>query len=385
MSETLEEMIPVGMAPHQRKVVGAVLRHADRHGIQIGGRLPSIRDIAANTGIAHATVAKAIKRLSAAGVVESRGRNGTILIKNLKKPPVPEVQRFIMFTHVNDPGVAALSTVLLDFELRNAFHVASPGTEVMAVHHTPQGGEESIEKVIDFFYVDQGRPAGTVFGLGGCSVAIKLMFEKRGIPAIILGGREEGVSLPNVTADIGSMVGEVMRLIQDAQAFPALFVVDLDFLFGEQAELVRRFTTFATKNDDPSRRLAIVRTSSAYDIFCGHLVQALRSENRPRTIIARGDESATRIARVCSEMGLLDQIRIISMESSALGQRFIPSLTGLHRDVQGIVRNTLSLAKRLVRGEDLRGVRMEVPAMMVYRESFPNPHVLASRTVESRF
>jgi DNA-binding transcriptional regulator YhcF (GntR family)/DNA-binding LacI/PurR family transcriptional regulator len=384
MSGVLEEIISVGMAPHQRKVVGAVLRHADRHGIQVGGRLPSIRDIAANTGIAHATVAKAIKRLSDAGVVESRGRNGTILIKNLDKSSAPAVKRLIMVQHVEDPNAATLSTALFDFELRNAIKTISPKTEIISVYHTPQDGEELIEKMIDFYYTSLNRPAGVVFVLGGCPAPIKLMFEKRRVPSIILGGREDGVTLPNVTANIGTMIEQVMQLIQDADAFPALFVVDIDVLFGEQSEMVRRFTAIASKNDDSSHRLSILRTSSVYEVFCGQLTQALRGNAPPRTIIARGDESATRIARVCAELGMLNQVRILSMESTALGQRFIPSLTGLHRDAQGIIRCVLGLAGRIARGEDLIGVRMEVPTVMVYRESFLNPYTVVSKAFDTR-
>jgi DNA-binding LacI/PurR family transcriptional regulator len=180
------------------------------------------------------------------------------------------------------------------------------------------------------------------------------------------------------------MIDQVIQLVRDADAFPALFVVDLDLLFGEQAEMARHFSSIAEKTKGTAHALTVLRTSSAPDMFHGQLTQALRSENRPRTIIARGDESATRIARVCAELGMLNQVRILSMESTALGQRFIPSLTGLHRDAQGIIRCVLGLAGRIARGEDLIGVRMEVPTVMVYRESFLNPYTVVSKAFDTR-
>lgn len=44
-----------------------------------GSRLPTVRSLAADLGVAVATVARAYKELEAAGVVESRRRGGTIV------------------------------------------------------------------------------------------------------------------------------------------------------------------------------------------------------------------------------------------------------------------------------------------------------------------
>jgi DNA-binding transcriptional regulator YhcF (GntR family) len=44
-----------------------------------GSRLPTVRSLAADLGIAAGTVARAYKELEAAGVVESRRRGGTVV------------------------------------------------------------------------------------------------------------------------------------------------------------------------------------------------------------------------------------------------------------------------------------------------------------------
>ena len=44
-----------------------------------GERLPTVRRLAENAGVAAGTVARAYRELEAAGVVETRGRNGTFV------------------------------------------------------------------------------------------------------------------------------------------------------------------------------------------------------------------------------------------------------------------------------------------------------------------
>jgi DNA-binding transcriptional regulator YhcF (GntR family) len=47
--------------------------------LQSGSRLPTVRSLAADLGIAVGTVARAYKELEAAGLIESRRRNGTVV------------------------------------------------------------------------------------------------------------------------------------------------------------------------------------------------------------------------------------------------------------------------------------------------------------------
>ena len=44
-----------------------------------GGRLPTVRSLAADLGIAAGTVARAYKELEASGLIESRRRRGTVV------------------------------------------------------------------------------------------------------------------------------------------------------------------------------------------------------------------------------------------------------------------------------------------------------------------
>jgi DNA-binding transcriptional regulator YhcF (GntR family) len=48
-------------------------------GLPAGTRLPSVRAIAAEAGVAVNTAARTVKELEAEGLVETRGRNGTVV------------------------------------------------------------------------------------------------------------------------------------------------------------------------------------------------------------------------------------------------------------------------------------------------------------------
>ncbi len=47
--------------------------------LAVGTRLPAIRQLAADLGLANGTVARAYRELETAGVIESRGRHGTFV------------------------------------------------------------------------------------------------------------------------------------------------------------------------------------------------------------------------------------------------------------------------------------------------------------------
>ncbi|MGA8788570.1 MAG: GntR family transcriptional regulator [Paenarthrobacter sp.] len=48
--------------------------------LEPGNRLPTVRSLAADLGIAAGTVARAYKELEQAGLIESRRRNGTVVV-----------------------------------------------------------------------------------------------------------------------------------------------------------------------------------------------------------------------------------------------------------------------------------------------------------------
>ena len=56
-----------------------IIERADNGSLPPGTRLPAVRNLAAQLDVAPHTVARAYKELEAAGIVETRGRNGTVV------------------------------------------------------------------------------------------------------------------------------------------------------------------------------------------------------------------------------------------------------------------------------------------------------------------
>ncbi|WDF34732.1 GntR family transcriptional regulator [Arthrobacter agilis] len=68
-----------GGRPPFEQIKQAILSAANSGSAAVGTRLPSVRALAAHFGIAANTVARAYRELEQAGVVETRGRAGTVI------------------------------------------------------------------------------------------------------------------------------------------------------------------------------------------------------------------------------------------------------------------------------------------------------------------
>jgi DNA-binding transcriptional regulator YhcF (GntR family) len=64
--------------PYEQVRAGFALRIANRD-LAVGSRLPTVRALAADLGLAVNTVARAYRELEEAGLVETRGRAGTVV------------------------------------------------------------------------------------------------------------------------------------------------------------------------------------------------------------------------------------------------------------------------------------------------------------------
>src|SRR5690606_974527 len=66
-------------APPYEQVRAQISEQARSGALPVGYRLPTVRGLAQTLGLAANTVAKAYRALEAAGVTETRGRNGTLV------------------------------------------------------------------------------------------------------------------------------------------------------------------------------------------------------------------------------------------------------------------------------------------------------------------
>ena len=88
MSTSISINLDSGTAPYEqiRQQIEAHIRLGD---LPAGSRLPTVRALATDLGVAAGTVARAYKELEAAGLVASRRRAGTV-VSELAAAPAPE-------------------------------------------------------------------------------------------------------------------------------------------------------------------------------------------------------------------------------------------------------------------------------------------------------
>lgn len=75
---TLRIRIDDGAPPYEQ-VRAQISEQARSGALPVGYRLPTVRGLAETLGLAANTVAKAYRALEADGVIETRGRNGTVI------------------------------------------------------------------------------------------------------------------------------------------------------------------------------------------------------------------------------------------------------------------------------------------------------------------
>jgi len=71
---TIDQDSPV---PPYQQICDQIAAQVEAGELTVGARLPSVRGLAAQLGVAPGTVAKAYTELEAAGVVAAKGRSGT--------------------------------------------------------------------------------------------------------------------------------------------------------------------------------------------------------------------------------------------------------------------------------------------------------------------
>lgn len=87
MPQSLESFDPKGQEPPYLQVRRRIAADIATGEIAVGTRLPSVRALAQRLGLANNTAARVYKELEAAGLVETRGRNGTVVTRRGSSTP----------------------------------------------------------------------------------------------------------------------------------------------------------------------------------------------------------------------------------------------------------------------------------------------------------
>jgi DNA-binding transcriptional regulator YhcF (GntR family) len=70
---------PISATPPYEQIRAQIAAHVESGELQPGDRLPTVRRLAEDLGVAPNTVARAYRELEQAGVIETRGRGGSFV------------------------------------------------------------------------------------------------------------------------------------------------------------------------------------------------------------------------------------------------------------------------------------------------------------------
>ena len=108
---------PSSGVPPFEQVRDAIREQVDARTLEAGSRLPPVRALADDLGLAPGTVARAYKELEALGVVETRGRAGTFVTgsgveRSLREAASSYVASVRALGVADDEALAAVRRVL---------------------------------------------------------------------------------------------------------------------------------------------------------------------------------------------------------------------------------------------------------------------------------
>jgi GntR family transcriptional regulator len=107
----------------------AIRRLVATGALPVGARLPTVRQLAVDLGLAPGTVVRAFRELETEGVIETRGRHGT-RVRQMPAPPAPpERQQRIRIAAANYAAIAAELAIAPDMAIdcvRRALQAAAP-------------------------------------------------------------------------------------------------------------------------------------------------------------------------------------------------------------------------------------------------------------------
>ena len=361
----------------QNEVLEVILRHVQANNIHVGERVPSIRRLSVETGLAQATVAKAVKELARRGYIESRSRVGTVLRKELVAPGTERVLRIINVSFINNRNNTSHSTGEQGYWVRQAIKRRLPGAELSTTWFTDNDDASAIENMLDYHYLMRSRPKNVVFLLNATPRWVKQRFQERGIPAIIYGGREEGIDIPNLTIDSNLVVRQTMQTVGQAGQLPVMLLVDAEEDIGEQKRYVQRFEELAERSGGD---VSVVRVSASVDVLRGQLTKIVTAPRSPRTFIVKNAEEGARAMGILNELGIRvpEQLGIICLASGTLAEFVVPALTGFQSDPNACGDALSDLITERVEGHDIRGKTVLNDMVLVFRGSFPNPLLAGS-------
>jgi DNA-binding LacI/PurR family transcriptional regulator len=206
--------------------------------------------------------------------------------------------------------------------------------------------------------------------LSGAFYEMKEYFQKRNLPAIVLGAAEDGITLPTVNADISAIVLELTELFDKTNAYPVTYITFPPV--GEHFYYLRAFEELNKKPGKSNGKVSTFRLSYTDEIYKAQLRQLLNQGNPPRTIIAPGYIEALDVIKIAQQLGIKipEQLQIICLDMCTTPSNNTPAITGYSRDFVEVGTHLAELIRDIRNKADIANKHILSKPVLVFRDTF---------------
>ncbi len=361
---TVDSASFVGLTPERLAVI---LRQRITTGqFKTGDRFPSVRQIAEHYRVSPTIAHQGLRMLADSRWLEMRPRSAAVVAsaevqagKNLQRENTVHVivgRLPLSNTPLIGPGICDGLLHAWGDELAMQLNVVPEKEDILAF----------VERIVG---PPRARPEIVGAILNRCPRSVHQWFVKRELPAVVVGHVDEDIQLPYVDRDQYNM-GRVVAAHLLERGHQRIGFMNGHWLPGDNLLLSGMQRSLAERNV-PADHLAVhVVPPEEGMIRAGF--ETLRRSRDITGLVCRSDQMTLECLDAAKQSGLRvpeDLALVCAGENGIALRESKPSITSMSRDGEELGRLAGDLLAKLVSGQPVQRVHVEVPCELIQRES----------------
>ena len=341
-----------------------------------GERIPPVRRFAADFDVCPSIAARAISDLAAEGLVVTRRGAGTFV----------SGEATARDKAVMKLGYGMVATRELDVEVSGSVESIrkgiedATGTHMIHLLSVSVGTDDAhIEGLLSRLRREDTRYG---FALVSVPIQVKQFFQRHKIPAVVLGSREPGITLPAIGTDAEQVVRDAMNILLEAGHERIALVSRLPYRGGDHIvpEVYRQVLRERGLCDGPGCEERVIAEVEDEHAIKRSVARRLKGTSAPTAFVAEGGLVSFWTLQVVRELGLRvpEDVALVSMADSVLCRHYHPAITAIHFSYDQLGRLAGDVLARMLANAFVPSQQITLPHRCVLRAT------TAGRADESR-